>query len=220
MNYYTKRGAVEYGPYSLAELQQYVKSGNVWLGDLCRSDGTTEWVMVSQVLGNIPATRPVPGALPTGFGGVGLSAGTPSGAITVPPPSMEWGIVLLLSLFTCSIFGIVWLFIQANFVKKIDPESKAQMLLAIYIATFIGGQFVGALLGRGPSAAIGGFLTMIILIGGFVSYIMAIFQMKASLEAHYPGLQLSGVMVFFFNVFYFQYHLNNISKGTTGLRTA
>ena len=62
MNYFIKRDDKEYGPYSLADLQKYVASGNVLLTDLCRSEGLMDWVPVSQVIGNIPvsvaATQP------------------------------------------------------------------------------------------------------------------------------------------------------------------
>jgi len=60
MNYFIKRDLQEYGPYTLAELQRYVASGNVLLTDLCRSEGMNDWVPVSQVIGNIP----VPAAAP------------------------------------------------------------------------------------------------------------------------------------------------------------
>lgn len=41
--------------------------------------------------------------------------------------------------------------------------------------------------------------------------------MKASIEQHFNtvepiGLQLSGVMTFFFNVIYFQYHFTEIAR--------
>jgi GYF domain 2 len=54
MNYLISREGAEYGPYTLADLQRYVASGNVLLTDLARSEGMTDWVPVSQVIGNIP----------------------------------------------------------------------------------------------------------------------------------------------------------------------
>ena len=55
MQYFVKRGEQSFGPYSLADLQRYVQSGNIAATDLTQSEGMTEWVPVSQVLGNIPA---------------------------------------------------------------------------------------------------------------------------------------------------------------------
>ena len=60
MNYFIKRDLTEFGPYTLAELQRYVASGNVLLTDSCRSEGMTDWMPVSQVIGTIP----VPAAAP------------------------------------------------------------------------------------------------------------------------------------------------------------
>src|SRR5258705_4036954 len=60
MNYFIKRDEKEYGPYSLADLQKYVGTGNILLTDLCRSEGLTDWVPVSQVIGNIPVPTPAP----------------------------------------------------------------------------------------------------------------------------------------------------------------
>jgi hypothetical protein len=73
MKYYIRRDLNEYGPYTLAELQRYVAQGNIALTDLTRSEGMTDWVPVSQVIGNIPApaapAAPVPPAGGTAYGG-------------------------------------------------------------------------------------------------------------------------------------------------------
>ena len=55
MEYFVKRGDQRFGPYGLSDLQQYVQSGNLVAGDLAQSEGMTDWVPLSQVLGNIPA---------------------------------------------------------------------------------------------------------------------------------------------------------------------
>jgi hypothetical protein len=79
MNYFIKRDLSEYGPYTLADLQKYVASGNILLTDLCRSEGLADWVPVSQVIGNIPvpAAAPLPVA-GTVYGGQ-TTAGGPAG---------------------------------------------------------------------------------------------------------------------------------------------
>ena len=48
-------------------------------------------------------------------------------------------------------------------------------------------------------------------------YLVGVFQMKSDLEDYYNStepinLQLSGVMVFFFNVYYFQHHFSRIAQ--------
>src|SRR5215470_9413289 len=113
MNYFIKRELNEYGPYTLADLQKYVASGNILLTDLCRSEGLMEWVPVSQVIGNIPVPA-APQPTPMYGGPAGAGGYAPVATSQYPaPPNLHWGAVLALTLVTCWIFGIVWLFIQA-----------------------------------------------------------------------------------------------------------
>jgi hypothetical protein len=66
MNYFISRNHQEYGPYTLADLQRYMAAGSILVTDMTRSEGMTEWVLVSQVLGNIPV--PVAAVRPAEFG--------------------------------------------------------------------------------------------------------------------------------------------------------
>src|SRR5258708_33335862 len=92
MNYLIKRDLSEYGPYSLADLQKYVASGNILVTDLCRSEGLADWVPVSLVIGNIPvpqaaaAPQPVAGTADGGPSAYGGQAGLRGGAAPQPPP--------------------------------------------------------------------------------------------------------------------------------------
>src|SRR4051794_25531489 len=69
MKYYIQRQLNEYGPYTLADLQRYVAQGSILLTDLTRSEGMTDWVPVSQVIGNIPIPAPAPAMQNPGYGG-------------------------------------------------------------------------------------------------------------------------------------------------------
>jgi hypothetical protein len=228
MNYFIKREEKEYGPYSLADLQKYVASGNVLLTDLCRSEGLTDWLEVSQVIGNIPVpvAAPQPGAA-TVYGGQ-VTPGTPAGyaapAVSPypPPPSLHWGICLLLSILTCGIFSIVWIMVQAVWVKKIQPASKAVTYFGIVIGLWL---LSGALsVSRGVTAArTGGVDNSLSGMQGFIVlayaiiWIVGAFNMRDSIEEHFNsaepiGLKLSGVMTFFFSLWYFQYHFTRINE--------
>ena len=120
MKYYIQRQLNEYGPYTLADLQRYVAQGSIQLADLTRSEGMTDWVPVSQVIGNIPipvAPRgPLPGHTPeersTAAGTVydGSTAGfgvqaVPMQGSPIVPPDFHWGLVLLIGVFTCGLFN-------------------------------------------------------------------------------------------------------------------
>jgi len=226
MNYFIKRELNEYGPYSLADLQKYVASGNILLTDLCRSEGLTDWVPVSQVIGNIPvpaaAPQPAPGTV---YGGsasppaYGAPAGYAGAAVSQypPPPSLHWGILVLLGVLTCGLFGWVWAFVEAAWVKKVDPESKALLYYGISVGLLVlmfAARFAEGVAGR-PGAANGIFL--ICRIVGGIMWLVAAFNMRSSIEDHYYskepiGLSLNGVMTFFFSIYYFQYHFTRINE--------
>jgi len=121
------------------------------------------------------------------------------------------------------IFGLIWFFIQAGYVKKIDPASRARTFLifgllamvAQIVATFA--IAAAAAMGSTTAAAAGGFLTLILAIVGMVLMLSAVFGMRRSLIDYFNtvepiGLRLSGVMTFFFNILYFQYHLSRIAE--------
>src|SRR5438105_14903488 len=114
MNYYIKRELQEYGPYTLADLQRYVASGNILLTDLTRSEGLTDWVPVSQVIGNIPvpAAAPQPSAAaPGAYAAPGMYS-APAASQYAPPPNLHWAVVLLLTFITCGLFALIWLIVE------------------------------------------------------------------------------------------------------------
>ncbi len=224
MNYFIKRDDKEYGPYSLADLQKYVASGNVLLTDLCRSEGLTDWVPVSQVIGNIPvpaaAPQPAAGTVYGAPAAYGAPAGYAAPAVSQypPPPSLHWGILVLLGVLTCGIFGWVWAFIQAAWVKKVQPESKALLYYGIAVGLFVlmfGGAFMAGVQGQAGAGREPVFL--LFRLGGGIMWLVAAFNMRSSIEDHFNsaepiGLSLNGVMTFFFSIYYFQYHFTRINE--------
>jgi len=205
MNYFIKRDLQEYGPYTLSELQRYVASGNVLLTDLCHSEGATDWVPVSQVIGNIPVPQSAPA--PTQ-----ASIAAAAAARYPAPPSLHWALVLLLGIVTCGIFFWIWALVEANWVRKVQPASKGMILWSFAIVlSFING--VLAQTHDNNAKALGSLFSL----AAIVLSIVGAFSLKNSIEEHYNtaepiGLQLSGVMTFFFAVFYFQYHFSRINE--------
>src|SRR5437868_1360501 len=217
MNYFIKRDEKEYGPYSLGDLQKYVGTGNILLTDLCRSEGLTDWVPVSQVIGNIPVpaapAQPAAGAVYGGQAAAGAYAGSAAEQYP-PPPALHWGILVLLGVLTCGLFGWVWAFIQAAWVKKIDPASKALLYYGISVGLFVI-MIVAAFSVR--SGAQNGGVYLLCRVVGAIMWLVAAFNMRSSIEEHYYskepiGLSLNGVMTFFFNIYYFQYHFTRINE--------
>lgn len=205
MNYFVKRGEERFGPYSLAELQQYVQSGNIAPGDLAQSEGMAEWVPVSQILGNIPLPTAAPATAQT---------------VTVEPvklpPNLHWAVLLLLVALTRQLFNWIWAFVLANWARKLIGNNRPMVLVAMYPAGIVAGILAFAFLSGGESGP-GMIVGTICIIGGLVTYIVGIFAVRSAMEDYYNskeniGLQLSGAMTFFFSTIYLQYHVNRIAK--------
>lgn len=139
------------------------------------------------------------------------------------PPQMHWVVVLILSFMTGGLAGLIWAFKQAAFVKKIDPASKATLMLfaSLGLMALQVVLYFGAVSSPSSSAAIGGLimlLNLVIVAAG----LMAVFGMRSSIVRYYStvepiNLRLSGVMTFFFSILYFQYHFSRIvAWKTTG----
>ncbi|HWZ82152.1 MAG TPA: DUF4339 domain-containing protein [Terriglobales bacterium] len=198
MNYFITRNGQEYGPYTLADLQRYVATGSILVTDMTRSEGMTEWVPVSQVIGNIP--------VPVAPQGPPASAGTwyPN------PPNLHWGIAVLLAVITCGLFGWIWVFVQAAWIHKVRPESKCMIYVGIAIGLF----FASGVLSVNKESAP---LSALMNLAGAVMWQVGAFTMRSDIEEHYNSaeplaIRLSGAMTFFFSIYYFQFHFTRINE--------
>lgn len=223
MSYLISRAGQTYGPYTLEDLQRYVASGNILLTDLAKSDEMPDWVPVSQVLN--------PTAPPPGFTSAPVSPyGQPGVAAVSPypdPPNLHWVLYLVLTIFTCGVFALIWEFVQILWMKRIEPTTKAfPYFIAYVVLSFING---GLSFRASFLAMHGGYphhaspLSALFSIAAFVFVILYRFAMRDSLERHYNsaepiGLRLGPIMTFFFGSLYFQYHFNQINAVKQGLR--
>lgn len=208
MKYFVKRGDEKFGPYSLADIQQYVQAGNISLGDLAQSEGMSDWIPVSQVIGNIPI--PV-----TSYGAAAAPAMGPVAELVPLPPNLHWAILLILEIFTRQLFNLIWALVQANWARKLIKNNKPLVLVAMYPAGIIAGIVAEVVGGSGSDAL--AIPAAVCIIGGLIAYIIGIFSIRSAMEDYYNsteniGLSLSGVMTFFFSTIYFQYHINRIAR--------
>jgi hypothetical protein len=206
MSYRIKRGDQEFGPYSLTELQHYVQTGHVSAQDLALSEGISDWIPVSQVLGDIP--------IPIAASSISLDPELMQPIVPLPP-NLHWGWLLLLDIVTNSYFNIIWAFIQANWARKLSGKNTALVLIAMYPAGLISGSIMTAMgksaLEPGLSGAGG-----ILIIVGVICLIISAFKIRSAMEEYYNtveniGLSMSGAMTFF-NVIYIQFHINRIAR--------
>lgn len=203
MNYYVSSGGQKHGPYTLAQLNEHVATGKFLPTDLAQSEGMTDWVPASQVLGNIPIQAV------TSYGAAATPAAMPEVEAVPLPYNLHWGLLLLLEIITRNFFNLVWAMYLANWGRKLDGQNKHLVLVAMYPA----GMIAGILASANGKAVVG----MILIFGGLIAYLFGIFSIKAAMEEYYTtreniGLQLSGAMTFFFSTIYLQYHINKIAK--------
>jgi hypothetical protein len=131
------------------------------------------------------------------------------------PTNFHWALVLLLGVVSCGLFTHAWMIVEALFVRKVKPQSNGLLLVIIAVAGLFGGGFVRGFLdamGNHDVAPLGSLVTLV----AAVIYLIGAFQMRSDLEDYYNtvepiNLRLSGVMTFFFSVYYFQYHLSRIA---------
>jgi hypothetical protein len=198
MKYFIKREDKEYGPYSLADLQTYVQQGNVSPNDLARSEGMPDWGPVSTIIGTI--------TVPVG-GGFGAAPALEQVRVSLPP-NMHWAVLLLLAVVTCNLFTIVWLFVNAVWVRKVRPGNRALFYLIAYFAAAFSSGYLGV---RTENVGI-----VLNLVGvGF--FLAGVFSIRGDMEDYFNheeniGMRLSGVMTFFFSTIYFQYHFNEVNE--------
>jgi hypothetical protein len=222
MLYQISRSGQNYGPYTLEDLKRYVASGNVLPTDLAKSDDMADWVPVSQVLG---IASPPSG--PPGYPYPQTQAYPVAGPAAYPDaPNLSWGLVLLFSFFTCTLFMWVWNLILSAWMKRVQPNSKAVLFYAV--ATVLGFCQITFNMHTRTMIYQPGVhwwvtystahpLTHLLGLATWVVRLIARFTMRSELENHFNtaepvGLSLSGVMTFFFGGLYFQYHLNRINE--------
>jgi hypothetical protein len=218
MLYHVTRNGRSYGPYTLEDLSRYVASGNIQLTDMAKSDEMPEWVPVSSLLqpsASVPPPQPP-------FAPTYQPPYTAPAAVGEPPPNLNWGLLILLTIVTCGIFAMVWTIVQSAWMNRIVPASRQ---LALGIAVVVSNILVGAIKDhhtwnyhQGWSVyahqdrPIVSFLQLCV----FILIVFARFNMRNAMERYYNtvepiGLRLSGIMTFFFGGLYFQYHMNRIN---------
>ena len=126
------------------------------------------------------------------------------------PPGLHWGILLAIDVLTCGIFGWAWVIVQAVWVRKVQPASKALLPVIVAVVCFA---IAVILESNNETKEVGAVFSL----AGAVLWFIGVFSMKSSIEEHYNsvepiGLQLSAVMTFFFSVIYFQYHFTEIAR--------
>src|SRR5436305_14589769 len=111
------RGGNEFGPYTEAQLREYLASGNIVESDRVRSAQMKKWHSVKRVMPRLDkAARRA--ALQTARMAA-LRNDLPS------PPDIPWGIALVLEIFTEFSFFVAWDIVQAVWLHRVQKNSRA-----------------------------------------------------------------------------------------------
>lgn len=217
------------GPFSVDDVRQWLTEGRYDAQTLAWRKGMAEWAPLFSLFPERPAaaTPPPPPPPPRASAvfeaedrpavthvldeptSAYRAAAEPPDEDLPPAPSMHWGVVLLLSIVTLGIFAIVWPFIQANWVRKIDADSKATLWLGLGIGCLVVGE--GLSVGD-PRSALGGLFTLAYVVLFIVAYFGMAGSIRRKLAPYGLPVDIGSVTLFFFNTLYLQGQLRWISR--------
>jgi hypothetical protein len=144
--------------------------------------------------------------------------------VILRPPRLHWTAVLVLSITSHFLFWMIWLIVQANWVKKATGRGRALKwsvlnlcglplsLLVMSLPQMIVG-YLGMPRQYEGAAAFFRTLSVLPVTGILVAAVISIataFVMRAELQSTAVDLRLSGPMTFFFGPIYFQYFLDDL----------
>jgi hypothetical protein len=210
MNYRIARDGQTFGPYTEAELREYLASGKLLETDLARTEEMDKWLPLSGVLRmQKNGKRPMRGNLKP----AGLRAGFAS------PPDIPWWLALILDIITGLTFFVAWDIVEAVWLRRIEKNSRALFyysiaaLLFIVNAPALYSDVLHSLFHMGLTPSTN---ATWLSIAAFAMRIVARFSMRRTLCDHYNqtepiGLKLSWFMTLLFGGLYFQYHFNRIN---------
>jgi hypothetical protein len=207
------RDGQRFGPYDEATLRAWIAEGKVAAHSLGWREGMAEWRPLSEILG-IVVPPPMAGVM-----GPTLHGELP------PPPDIHWVVIFLVDLFVGGLMGLVWQFMQASWIKKIDPASKATTWLVVSLCMLPVVWFVmmGMVFNQADGAAVQIAKTMslvglvfLIVIASLVFRYMAYFSMARSMREKLPAYGLvpsiGGVTLFFFTTYYLQGQMTWVAR--------
>ena len=207
MTYRIARSGQTFGPYTDAEIRQYIASGNIGMSDMVQAEGTFDWMPVLQMF---PLTTAPPVPVPPMVG---------PKVLYPDPPDFPWWGALLLGMVTGGLFFVVWDIVEASWLKRIEQKSTAFLLyigVAVMYLFKLPGMWstINFNMFGGPSVHghHGGSEGV-----GFILAIVARFIFRRELLEHFNvregiGLRLSTFWTLVLGGLYFQYHFNKINE--------
>lgn len=212
MTYRIARNGRVFGPYTTAEIQRYLATGEVLPTDLAQAESMAEWLPVEELF---PTATRVAGVASSGV------------VLYHDPPDLQWWVALLLGIVTGGLFFVVWDIVEAAWLHRVARKSAALTLYGIVALIYVlrlpqewhsvaynafnGPPVVTTTLG----SAVG--------LGGLVLAIVARFVFRSELLRHFNGpeplgLRLNAFWTLLFGGLYFQFHFNRINRQKRAMR--
>lgn len=135
------------------------------------------------------------------------------------PPSLHWGWVFLFSVLSFGIFAIVWSFIQANWVRKIDPRSRATLMMGVALGCYVLGYLLADAGAPADDAApatvmerLGWLLQLVYVVLVLAAYFAMAASIRREMAAYRVPVRIGGITLFCFNTLYLQGQLSWLAR--------
>lgn len=213
MSYRIARNGQIFGPYTEAEVHQYLATGHIVPSDLAQAEGADRWLPVAQLFaavmpGTPPPvpTTPYPGGVPT---------------LYPDPPDMPWWIALILGCVTLGGFFVAWDLVQSSWLRRVDRSSTAfgyYIAVAVVYLLKLQGAWSTFRYNLGYDVALSSsHYSGLLVLAGIVLFFASRFVFRNELLRHFNtvepiGLRLGAFMTIVFGGVYFQYHFNRINE--------
>ncbi|QWT20037.1 DUF4339 domain-containing protein [Bacillus sp. NP157] len=191
-------------------LRDGIAHGKVDAAALAWREGMAGWQPLYRVLGM---------AAPAGLPGTDVEGEQALRDALPEPPGLHWTWLLLLIVATLGFGGLAWGFVQARWIRRIDPANKAAWLLAIAAPCWaIHLYYLSTLPWVAPPLPPLGLMLLEVpaAMGGTACVLLAWFAMARSLRRRLPAYGLvpdiDSAYVIFFNVLYIQGQLRWIRR--------
>lgn len=230
-NIWVGQSGKKYGPYRESIVRAWLSEGKFAANALAWRVGMDRWAPLSQLfpaestpaVSAAPWIEPVYVESPAPVAAVeDADAVAMANRLRMPaPPAMHWTLVLLLSIVTGGLFAVIWSYVQARWVRRLEPRSRARWLLTLSLLVAIPTSlFYGAAIAAridGATIAPDTIRIGAALIGAsWLFYVIAYAMMLRTIRQHLRNRQvrvpLAPITLLFFNLWYLQGQLRWVAR--------
>ena len=186
MKFYIIQNSTELGPFTRPEINARLAAGLTRAGDPARREGSRDVFPLSTLLDESPSPM---------------------------PPELHWGIVLVLGVLSRGLFISIWVLVQFNWIRKLDKDPTAFIILIITLAIQWGSLLLSFASLKEEAVIL---LNALIIITLPIQFYAA-WRGRATMLKHFNNvehyrLELSPIWSLIFTAPYLQYHMSRIAE--------